>query len=51
MFLRDVLRRWSERPVGAANDDGGAADACHAAPSLLEELATDPEDFAEPCPP
>ena len=47
MFLRDVLVRWNERTVGAASDDGGDADTCRSAPSLLEELATDPEDFAE----
>lgn len=46
MFLRDVLKRWNVRAVDAAADDGGAADGCRT-PSLLEELATDPADFAD----
>ncbi len=47
MFLRDVLKRWNARPVEAATDDSGAADGCRPTPSLLEELATDPADFAD----
>ena len=46
MFLRGVLKRWNERPARATEDDD-VATACRVAPSLLEELATDPEDFAD----
>ena len=46
MFLREVLKRWNVRAVDAAADDGVAADGCRT-PSLLEELATDPTDFAD----
>ena len=46
MFLREVLKRWSVRAVDAANGSG-AADGCRTTPSLLEELATDPADFAD----
>ena len=46
MFLRDVLKRWTVRPVDAA-DDSGVADGCRTTPSLLEELATDSADFAD----
>lgn len=46
MFLRDILKRWSERPLDATTGDGTAA-SCRPALSLLAELATDSEDFAD----
>ncbi len=42
MFLRDVLKRWRERPGDVV--EGGAEGR---ASCLLGELAADPEDFAE----
>jgi hypothetical protein len=40
MYLRDVLKRWRERPGDVV--EAGSANSC-----LLGELAADPEDFAE----
>jgi hypothetical protein len=47
MSLREVLKRWNARTVGAAVDGDGVADGCRTTPSLLEELAADPADFAD----
>jgi hypothetical protein len=47
MSLREVLKRWNVRTVGAAVEDGQVADGCRTTPSLLEELAADPADFAD----
>ena len=46
MFLRDVLKRWRTEPVDTTAAIQAAAGACRA-PSLLEELAADPADFAD----
>jgi hypothetical protein len=43
MSLRDVWKRWNERPVDAR----GVADGCRSTLSLVEELAADPADFAD----
>lgn len=47
MSLREAWKRWNGRRIDAAEADDGVAGACPTTPSLLEELATDPEDFAD----
>src|SRR5688572_6554685 len=47
MSFREAWKRWNGRRIDAAEADRGVAGACPTAPSLLEELATDPEDFAD----
>ncbi len=47
MSLREAWKRWTGRRNDAADADGGVAGACSSTPSLLEELAIDPEDFAD----
>lgn len=47
MSLREAWQRWTGRRIDVVGAEGEVADACPTPPSLLEELALDPEDFAD----